>query len=81
MEVLSFAIVGAVVSTVVQLIKSSTSNQVQSELVVIALSLIAGVVFFFIKDSSLLTDFLAILGAANSVYLFLIKPWQPSPNL
>lgn len=74
MEIVSLALVGAAVSVLVQFIKRQT--YVPPVLAVIVLSLVGGSAYFFLRDSNALKDVVQVVLYANTVYLFLIKPFE-----
>lgn len=73
-EFASLAIVGAAVSAIVQAIK--VNSFVPPVLAVVLLSVAGGAGYFFLRDSNALKDMLQVLLYANTVYLFLIKPFE-----
>lgn len=85
MDLISMVIVGAVVSLVVQTIKKyAGTSEYETLASVIAVSVIAGIVYVFFKDSVWWQNFLEILVAAGAVYTYIIqrfeKPKTPSPS-
>jgi hypothetical protein len=75
MEYLQLAISAAVITTFVQFIKSTAlTSPFQTKLLVVALSLFAGVVYYFFHDTPAWLAGLDILGLANTAYLFIVKP-------
>jgi hypothetical protein len=70
--VLSFAVVGALVSLIIEVCTAYLSKTA-SKVVTLAISLVAGVTLMFIFDSSYADAFLTALGAASTVYAFIIK--------
>ena len=73
-----FLIIGVVVSVVVQFIKSKTissSNEVM--LIVLTLSVLSGIGYYFIKDNAgLIEAIVSILGFAGAVYTFIIQKFE-----
>jgi hypothetical protein len=75
----ALAIVGAFVSVFVQFVKSSTYlTPAKLKLLVIVMSLASGLGYWYVKDSNLLPAALTVLGFANTVFLFFIKPFENS---
>lgn len=70
----SLAILGAVLSVLVQVIKSS--SWINPQLAVVALSVLAGAGYFWLQDTALWQNALVVLGSANTVYLFLVKRFE-----
>jgi hypothetical protein len=76
MEYTTLAIVSAAIAAFVQFIKSSSQlNATGVRLLVVGLSLLAGTVYYFFNDTTVWVASLEILALANTVYLFLIKPF------
>jgi Ca2+/H+ antiporter len=76
-QLAGLAIVSAMVSGLVQLIKSSLETRpLVTQALVIGLSLLVGGIYYVIQDTQFLTTSLIVLGFANTVYLYLIKPFQ-----
>lgn len=76
-DVLTLAIVGAIVSTLVQFIKSSagTSRNVTVALVV-GFSVVAGIIYQVLGDTEAWKAGLQVLLYANAVYGFLISRFE-----
>ncbi len=71
----SLAIIGAAVSAIVQLAKEYLSTT-GIRVLVIVLSVLAATLYWFVRDAaSFWTAFVSIIGWANTVYLFLVKPF------
>ncbi len=77
-DFLSIGIVGIVVSLVVEFIKSKWgSDTFASRTVVISLSIVLGLIYYFVRQTSWWLPIVGILGAASTFYgLFIAK--QPS---
>lgn len=76
-DLASLAIVGAVVSVVVQIVKSTVgTSRTQTVAVVVGLSLLAGAGYYQFNNTALWDASIQILLYANFVYGFLIKPFQ-----
>lgn len=74
MELLSYAIVGAIVSLITGTIKNKLGTKSWSSVVaVIALSLIFGGLWSYFADTIYWENFVKILAAASTVYSVLIK--------
>lgn len=77
MDFASFIVIGAIVSIIVQLLKTkfgTNSNATVS--IVVLLSILVGSAYFFIKDTSLLEPIVSILGFAGAIYVFIIKRFE-----
>ena len=74
MEFASLALVGAIVSVIVQFIKSNTVFS--PRVVVVLLSVIAGALYYLVSSSGIWESVLQVILYANTVYLFLIKPFE-----
>lgn len=76
-DLATLAIVGAVISTAVQFVKANTFfTPAVIRMLVVAFSLAAATGYFFFKDSGFLPVFLQITLWANTVYLFVIRPFE-----
>ena len=78
-DYVALPILGAIVSLLVQFIKSNGWRlriPYIPELWAVGLSVVAGAVYFFVQDTPFMTAALAVFVTANSVYLYLIKPFQ-----
>ncbi len=76
-DLAQYAIVAAAVSAGVQLLKNYyLTSPGKTRAMVILASLIFGTAFYFIKDTAIWVPFVAILGIANTLYLYLIKPFE-----
>ena len=69
---------GAIVSLVVQLIKSSAGTSRRMTIgALVVLSLLFGAAYYQVSDNTALWEaMIQILAYANTVYLFLIKPLE-----
>lgn len=76
-DVLSLTIVSTVVSLVVQAIKKfAGTSRPATMAAVVALSLIGGLGYWFVKDSAIWPKFLEILVLANAIYAFVISNFE-----
>jgi len=81
MEIASLAIVGAFVSVLVQAIKKvSKSSPNGTRLIVIALSVVAGVLYQVFGQTEYWEAGLTVLATASTVYLYFIKPVFEEPS-
>lgn len=72
-----YAIVAAVLSVVVQYIKNYLqTSPAKTRAIVIAASAVLAAGFYFVKDTSIWQPLVSIFGIANTVYLYLIKPFE-----
>ena len=81
----SLAIVGVIVSLLVQWLKNKF-DAFQAQVFAVGLSIVAGVVYFFLKaHTNLLADCLSILATAEVVYAYILQylenptPIPPAP--
>lgn len=73
-DFLGIAIVGAALSLVIQIIKNKlgpTSNA--TRLITLALSVLIGAAYWFLRDTNLWQTILGVLAAASTVYAFFLK--------
>ena len=73
----SLVIIGAIVSAIVQAIKvyAGTDNT-KTLLCVVGVSLVAGTLYHFVKDTPYWYSVTSILGFAGAVYTFIIKRFE-----
>ena len=77
MELTSYVIIGAVVSLIVQYLKNKFETESKMTiLIVIGISLVAGTIYFFLKDTNYWTAVLSILGFAGAVYTYIVKRFE-----
>lgn len=77
MDITSFIVIGAIVSVIVQIIKSKYGTNSTGTLVAVTgISLIAGTAYYFIKDTPYLQTVLSILGFAGAVYTYIIRRFE-----
>lgn len=76
-DLFSILIVGALVSVFQQWIKGKTWSTLAKKLLVIFISLSASGIYILFKDSAFWPTFIAILGAASTLYALLIKDLLP----
>jgi len=75
--ILELAIVGAVVSLLVQGVKKLVgTNKYYTLAAVIGLSLVAGAIYYFAKDTAFWAQALQVLVYAGAVYTFLVKRFK-----
>lgn len=78
-NVILLPIVGAAVSALVQLIKSSVgTSRSWTILVVFGLSLVAGGIYYAFRGTMFWSDAIQILLYANAIYGFVIAYFEPS---
>lgn len=81
MELLQLAIVGAVVSLLVQGIKVwAGTNTTMTLLAVVVVSGLAGWGYFVVKDTNFWPSFVQILTFAGAVYTYLIRRFEGLPT-
>lgn len=77
MDILSFTVVGAIVSVIVQFLKNKYGTNTQGTLTaVIVISIIAGVGYYFIKQTSFLPAVIQILAFAGAIYTYILKRFE-----
>lgn len=76
-DLASFVIIGAIVSLVVQVIKTyAKTDDTKTLISVVAVSLLAGGIYAFVKDTPYWQPVLNILAFAGSVYTFIIRRFE-----
>lgn len=74
MEIGSYLIVGVIVSSLAQIIKNKFGTSgTKTQIVVLAISIVAATAFFFLKDTVYWESLLAIFGFAGAVYAYFFK--------
>jgi len=82
MDIASLAIVGAVVSLVIQGIKNlAKTNEYTTLGLVVIVSLIGGAVYHYIKPTPFWTDFYQIVVTAGAVYTYLIQRFETKTTI
>lgn len=77
MDLTSFVIIGAIVSLIVEIIKTYAGTDYTKTLIsVVVISIVAGTAYSFMKDTSYWQSIVSILGFAGAVYTFLIKRFE-----
>ncbi len=72
----SLAIVGVALSLLTQWLKTKF-DQVHTQAIVIGLSVVGGVVYFFLKDhTNIVADIIAILAAADTFYMYVLQYFE-----
>ena len=72
-QLLTIGIVGVIVSLLVELLGTSNLSATKKKLLVVGVSIVAGLVYFFVKDTVFFESFLAILGTATVFYDYVVK--------
>ena len=74
MEILSLAIVGAIVSLIIQAIKKvAGTSGFKTVALAVGVSLVAAAIYYFAATTSYWPIFIKILAAAETIYAILIK--------
>jgi hypothetical protein len=73
-DYLSLAIVAAGVSILVQFVKSNT--MIRAQYATILLSIVAGAVYYLVRDTAIWQNVLQILLFANGIYSFIISKFE-----
>jgi len=77
MELTSYIIIGVAVSAIVQFLKKKYGTESnQTMVIVIGLSILAGSLYFFIKDSGYFENILTILAFAGATYTYVLKKFE-----
>ena len=77
MDILSFTVIGAVVSVIVQFLKNKYGTNTQETLTtVIVISIVAGVGYYFIKQTEFLPVVIQILAFAGAIYTYILKRFE-----
>jgi len=77
MDILSFTVIGAVVSVIVQFLKNKYGTNTQGTLLaVIVISIVAGTGYFLVKETSLWQPILQILAFAGAIYTYILKRFE-----
>lgn len=73
-EIIGITVVGAALSGFIQWLKVKLNAEgLQVKLLTVALAMVVGAAYVLLRDTSLWPTILAILGAASTVYAFLLK--------
>ena len=77
MDILSFTVVGAIVSVIVQFLKNKYGTNTQGTLTaVILISIAAGAGYYFIKQTSFLPVVIQILAFSGAIYTYILKRFE-----
>ena len=77
MDVASFVVIGAIVSLVVQFLKTKYGTQSNMTIaMVIAISVVVGAAYTLLKDTSVWQTIISILGFAGAVYTYILKRFE-----
>jgi hypothetical protein len=77
MDLTSYIVIGAVVSVIVQFLKNKYGTASQWTLVIVAgLSIVAGTIYFLLKDTIYWQSVISILGFAGAIYTYIIKRFE-----
>lgn len=79
-QIAPFAIVGAIVSLLVQYVKQFFTAKGHALLFCIALSILAGIIvqFMSLVPTTWLTTIVNVFAAANTIYLAIVQWFEPS---
>lgn len=74
MGILEIAIIGALLSGVVQIIKKKWGTDGNTtKMITVGLALVMGAAIYFLQDTAFWANFLGVLAASSTVYAFLLK--------
>lgn len=77
----SLIVIGAIVSALVQWIKTRYATQSHITLAIVAaVSIAAGTAYYAITKAGFIEPFLAILGFSGAVYTFIIQRFEAKPE-
>lgn len=75
----SLAIIGVVVTALVQFLKDKFGGGNETKLIVLALSIVGGTAYYFLKShTELLMNILSVLAIADMVYTYVWKYFETS---
>lgn len=73
----SLVLVSSIVTTITQLIKANFGTEGwKSRGVLVGLSLLGGVAYYFLANTAYWLSILQVLAFANTIYAFIIKPFE-----
>lgn len=77
MDIISLTVVGAIVSVIVQFLKNKYGTNTFGTLTaVIVISIVAGVGYYFIKETAFLPAVIQILAFAGAVYTYILQRFE-----
>jgi len=77
MEIGSYVVIGAIVSLIVQYLKTNLrTSRDETMIAVLLISIISGSAYYFIKDTSLWQPILQILAFAGAIYTYILKRFE-----
>lgn len=77
MDIASFIVIGAVVSVIVQFLKNRFGTESAITLtIVMALSVVSGAIYYFLKETTLWQPILQILAFAGAIYTYILKRFE-----
>jgi len=77
MDIVSFVVIGAAVSILVQYLKNKFRTESNITLVIVlGVSIVCGTAYYFVKDTNLWEPIIAILGFAGAVYTYILKRFE-----
>jgi len=77
MDITSYIVIGAVVSVIVQFLKNKFGTESQWTLLIVAgLSVVAGTIYFLLKDTSYWQSIISVLVYAGAIYTYILKRFE-----
>lgn len=77
MDVASFIVIGAIVSLIVQFLKTRYGTQSNMTLaMVVVISIVVGASYTLLKDTPVWQTIISILGFAGAVYTYILKRFE-----
>ena len=77
MDITSYIVIGAVVSVIVQFLKNKFGTESQWTLLIVAgLSVVAGSIYFLLKDTSYWQSIISVLVYAGAIYTYILKRFE-----
>ena len=73
---IEIGIIGVIVSLLTEAFKRSNMSGFKKQAIAVVLSIVAGIIYFNIKDTALFENILAILATATLIYEYIIKAFK-----
>jgi hypothetical protein len=76
-NITSYVLIGALVAALVQFLKIKFGTTSTITLVIVSvISILAGTIYFFLRETQLLASIISILGFAGAVYTYIFKRFE-----
>jgi membrane associated rhomboid family serine protease len=77
MDFTAYIVIGAVVSVIVQFLKNKYGTENYITIIIVAgISVVAGSLYFFLKDTNYWQGIVSILGFAGAIYTYILKRFE-----